>query len=147
MQELPKTLCFSWEPTLQGQHEARSWHEQLKEMIWRLRVPDWAKELCSRLSMCGDMSVACAEMEEKVEAAWSSEAAPDSMAARSGAAPEIEAAAAAQEDSPVEPEQDWDDVNDDGDEGSLPSFEFRVETAKLLIELDEGNDAATQVRS
>ncbi len=51
----------------------------------------------------------------------------------------------------IEPEQDveeekeeWENEDDDDDD-SLPSFEFRVETAKLLIELDEHNNAATQV--
>ena len=42
-------------------------------------------------------------------------------------------------------EGDWEDEEEDDD--NLPSFEFRVETAKLLIELDEDNHAATQVCS
>jgi hypothetical protein len=99
-----------------------------------------------------DVTVACADMEEEAKPASSSEPVPNSMAAQPGTAPESEAAAAAQEDSAVEPEQDgdeeedWDDEDDDKDDDSLPSFEFRVETAKLLIELDEDNNAATQVR-
>lgn len=44
----------------------------------------------------------------------------------------------------VEEEEEWEE-EDDEDDDSLPSFEFRVETAKLLIELDEHNNAATQV--
>ena len=54
----------------------------------------------------------------------------------------------AAEDSLPRLEQDtdedshWDDEEDDD---NLPSFEFRVETAKLLIELDEDTHAATQV--
>ena len=54
----------------------------------------------------------------------------------------------AAQDSMPEPEQDTDEEDDwDGedDDDNLPSFEFRVETAKLLIELDEDNNAATQV--
>ena len=53
------------------------------------------------------------------------------------------------EHSQPEPEQDTDEGSeweeDEEDDDSLPSFEFRVETAKLLIELDEDNHAATQV--
>ena len=52
------------------------------------------------------------------------------------------------EDSQPEPGQDTDeedDWDDEDDDDNLPSFEFRVETAKLLIELDEDNHAAIQV--
>lgn len=58
---------------------------------------------------------------------------------------------AADGEGPSEPEQDTDeddwDEDEDEDDDALPSFEFRVETAKLLIELDEDNYAATQVPS
>ena len=55
---------------------------------------------------------------------------------------------AAEDGQPEKPEQDIDeesDWEDEEDDDNLPSFEFRVETAKLLIELDEDNHAATQV--
>ena len=43
-------------------------------------------------------------------------------------------------------EDEWEtDSEDEQDDDSMPSYEFRVETAKLLIELDEGNHAAVQV--
>lgn len=46
-------------------------------------------------------------------------------------------------DQDTDEDGDWNE-EEDGDD-NLPSFEFRVETAKLLIELDEDNHAATQV--
>ncbi len=53
----------------------------------------------------------------------------------------------AEDGQPEEPERDADEESDweEEDDDNLPSFEFRVETAKLLIELDEDNHAATQV--
>ena len=45
----------------------------------------------------------------------------------------------------VEDEWETDDSEDEQDDDSMPSYEFRVETAKLLIELDEDNHAAVQV--
>jgi hypothetical protein len=42
-------------------------------------------------------------------------------------------------------DSDEDDEQEDLDH--MPSFEFRFETAKLLIELDENTDAAVQERS
>ena len=43
-------------------------------------------------------------------------------------------------------EDEWEtDGEDEQDDDSMPSFEFRVETAKLLIELDVDNHAAVQV--
>ena len=46
----------------------------------------------------------------------------------------------------VEDEWETDDSEDEQDGEGMPSYEFRVETAKLLIELDEDNHAAVQVR-
>jgi len=37
-----------------------------------------------------------------------------------------------------------DDYEEEDDQEGLPSFEFRFETAKLLIELDDDTDAALQ---
>ena len=39
------------------------------------------------------------------------------------------------------------DEGDDEEEDNMPSFEFRFETAKLLIELEDNTDAAIQARN
>lgn len=39
---------------------------------------------------------------------------------------------------------DSDEAEEDEEEDNMPSFEFRFETAKLLIELDNETDAAIQ---
>ena len=42
---------------------------------------------------------------------------------------------------------DDDDEEEEGDDEGMPSFEFRFETAKLLLELDDKTDAAVAVRT
>ncbi|KAL4424581.1 hypothetical protein ABPG77_009165 [Micractinium sp. CCAP 211/92] len=69
--------------------------------------------------------------------------------AKAGAAKK--AAAAAEEEEEELGSQDTDsegegmDFDDDGSLADLPSYEFRFETAKLLLELDDSVDAASQV--
>lgn len=53
----------------------------------------------------------------------------------------------AEEDEPDVCSTDEDaDMLEDEEEESIPSYEFRIETAKLLLELDETTDRALEVR-
>ena len=52
-----------------------------------------------------------------------------------------------EEEAEEEGEEDLEEEEEEEDEDDLPSFEFRFETAKLLIELDDKTHAATEVRA
>ena len=82
---------------------------------------------------------------EQAEAASPSKAPAEKLPLQKGPAePEHNA----KEDLGWDVEDEWETDSEDGqDDDSMPSYEFRVETAKLLIELDEDNHAAVQVDS
>ena len=81
---------------------------------------------------------------EEAEAASASKAPADKVPLQEG---RLEPEHNAEEDVRWDVEDEWetDDSEDEQDGDGMPSFEFRVETAKLLIELDEDNHAAVQV--
>ncbi|KAK9819943.1 hypothetical protein WJX72_004200 [[Myrmecia] bisecta] len=74
----------------------------------------------------------------------------DGAAGEAGAAAELGSEAAARESDGEEAMEGGEDGDGDGDDDgdaheALPSFEFRFETAKLLVELDESTDDAIQI--
>jgi hypothetical protein len=74
-------------------------------------------------------------------AAAEQQAAADKAAAKA----ELGAAAEASDDDSEEGSEGGEEMDEDYIEDELPSYEFRFETAKLLLELDDSVDTATQV--
>ena len=117
---------------------------------------------CQRLLACCHcpraltMSLKHADMEEEEEddaqrpAGEEASGAPHAAGVGNGGA---SGAAAGQEEPEVPDEGDGEEQDGEGEgeeeeaDDDLPSFEFRFETAKLLIELDDNTHAAVEVRA
>lgn len=56
-----------------------------------------------------------------------------------------EAAAAAGGGGGGSDDDEWEEVDEDEEEDGLPSYEFRFECAKMLLELDDSTETAIQV--
>eukprot|EP00873_Tetraselmis_striata_P029873 jgi/Tetstr1/450137/TSEL_037179.t1 len=142
-EELSRALCSQAELLLNGSQEVDAVGLEVESLLARASDIDGSNPepwqvLCSLRVEQGRPDEALAMLRKSI-GLWFTARAHDSDTADGDgeqAGEEVPEGGSADEDS---------DMDEDGEDDNTPSYEFRIETVKLLLELDETTDQALEI--